>query len=29
MRYNANVRVQSHNDVTQESVEADSVMELL
>jgi len=29
MRYNANVRVQSHNDVTKESVEADSVMELL
>lgn len=29
MRYNADVHVQSHNNVTQETVEADSVMELL
>jgi len=29
MRYNADVRVRSHNDVCAESVEADSVMELL
>lgn len=29
MRYNADVRVQSHNSVCAESVEADSVMELL
>jgi len=29
MRYDADVRVRSHNDVTTESVEADSVMELL
>lgn len=29
MRYNASVRVRSHNNVTQESVAADSVMELL
>jgi len=29
MRYNAQVRVKSHNGVTTESVDADSVMELL
>lgn len=29
MRHNAEVRVKSHNDVCAESVEADSVMELL
>lgn len=29
MRYDADVRVRSHNDVCAESVEADSVMELL
>lgn len=29
MRHNAEVRVRSHNDVCAESVEADSVMELL
>jgi phosphocarrier protein HPr len=29
MRYDAKVRVRSHNDVCAESVEADSVMELL
>ena len=29
MRYNANVRVRSHNSVSKESVAADSVMELL
>jgi len=29
MRYNAQVRVKSHNAVCAESVEADSVMELL
>ncbi len=29
MRYDANVRVLSHNNVSQECVEADSVMELL
>lgn len=29
MRYNAEVRVRSHNEVCTQSVEADSVMELL
>lgn len=29
LRYNADVRVRSHNDVCAETVEADSVMELL